>query len=161
MILILTGPPAAGKTTIGPLLARQLERCAVVDVDQVRAMLVQPHIAPWRGEAGVAQLRLGAHNACTLAHNFVAAGYAVVILDVLTDETAQLYRTALAEYQPTIVLLLPSLTEVLRRNQTRGQWLTDDEVELLYTWQENLHVYDRKIDNTSTSAEALVFELIE
>ena len=161
MILILTGPPAAGKTTIGPLLAKQLERCAVVDVDQVRAMVVQPHIAPWRGEAGMAQLRLGAHNACTLAQNFVAAGYAVVILDVLTDETAQLYRTALAAHQPTIVLLLPSLAEVLHRNQARGQWLTDDEVELLYAWQENLQLYDRKIDNTHIPVDALVLELIE
>lgn len=161
MILILTGPPAAGKTTLGPLLAKQLERCAVVDVDQVRAMLVQPHIAPWRGEAGMAQLRLGAHNACTLAQNFVAVGYSVVILDVLTDETAQLYRAQLAEHQPTIVLLLPSLAEVLHRNQVRGQWLTDAEVELLYAWQENLRIYDRKIDNTNIPAEALVLELIE
>jgi len=161
MILILTGPPAAGKTTIGPLLAKQLERCAVIDVDQVRAMVVQPHIAPWRGAAGMDQLRFGAHNACTLAQNFVAAGYAVVILDVLTDETAQLYRTALAAHQPTIVLLLPSLAEVLHRNQIRGQWLTDDEVELLYNWQENLHLYDRKIDNTHIPVDALVLELTE
>ena len=159
MILILTGPPAAGKTTIGPLLAQQLERCAVVDVDQVRAMVVQPHIAPWRGAAGMAQLRLGAHNACILARNFVSAGFAVVLLDVLTDATAQLYRTELADLEHRIVLLLPTLQTVIQRNQARGQWLTDAEVELLYRWQQTLTVYDDKVDNTHLSAAVLAAEL--
>ena len=159
MILILTGPPAAGKTTIGPLLAQQLERCAVVDVDQVRAMVVQPHIAPWRGAAGMAQLRLGAHNACILARNFVSAGFAVVLLDVLTDATAQLYRTELADLEHRIVLLLPTLETVIQRNRARGQWLTDAEVELLYQWQQTLTVYDDKVDNTHLSAAVLAAEL--
>jgi hypothetical protein len=121
--------------------------------------LVQPHIAAWLGEAGMAQLRLGAKNACALAHNFVAEGYDVVILDVLTDETAVIYRTHLASLTHQIVLLLPSLATSLDRNQTRGQWLTDDEVRLLYAWQENLSVYDRKLDNTNQSADELAAEL--
>ncbi|MFN8493385.1 MAG: hypothetical protein U0350_37650 [Caldilineaceae bacterium] len=160
MILILTGPPAAGKSTLGPMLAKQLERCAVIDVDWVRAMLVQPHIAAWWGEAGMAQLRLGAKNACTLAHNFVAEGYDVVILDVLTDETAAIYHAQLAPLAHQIVLLLPSLAAALHRNQTRGQWLTDDEVRLLYAWEEALTVYDRKIDNTDKPVGELAAELV-
>lgn len=159
MILILTGPPAAGKSTLGPLIAKQLERCAVIDVDWVRAMVVQPHTAAWLGEEGMAQLRLGAKNACTLAHNFIAEGYNVVILDVLTDDTAAIYRTHLALLDHQIVLLLPSLMASLHRNQTRGQWLTDDEVRLLYQWEEALSIYDRKIDNTTQPANELAAEL--
>ena len=159
MILILTGPPAAGKSMLGPLIAKQRIHCAVIDVDRVRAMLVQPHIAPWLGEEGMAQLRLGAQNACALARNFVAEGYDVVILDVLTDETAAIYQTELAERPHQIVLLLPSLAESLLRNQIRGQWLTDEEVRLLYGWETELRVYDRKIDNTNKPAEELASEL--
>ena len=155
MILILTGPPAAGKSTLGSLIAKRRQRCAVIDVDWVRVMVAQPHIAPWLGEAGMAQLRLGAKNACTLAHNFVAEGYDVVILDVLTDETAAIYHTLLAPLDHQIILLLPSLATSLHRNQTRGQWLTDDEVRLLYAWEENLSTYDRQIDNTNQSADEL------
>lgn len=153
MILILTGPPASGKTTIGPLIAKQLERCAVVDVDLLRAMVVQPHVAPWHGAAGQAQLELGAHNACALARNFRQEGFAVVILDVLTDTTAQLYRSMLHDLEPAIVLLLPTLATALQRNQARGQWLTDDEVRLLYTWQQALTRYDHQIDNTDLSPQ--------
>lgn len=161
MILIITGPPAAGKSTLGPLLAKALRRCAVIEVDWLRKMVVQPHIAPWRGEAGLAQLRLGAANACAVARNCVAAHLNVVILDVLTDETAHLYRTVLADLPHHIVLLLPSLPEAVLRNQTRGQFLTDAEVELLYTWQEQLTVYEQKIDNSTLPAAALVPQLLK
>jgi len=161
MILILTGPPAAGKSTIGPQIAQQLERCAVIDVDWLRRMVMQPHIAPWRGAAGLAQLRLGAQNACAVARNCVAAGFAVVILDVLTDETAQLYRTALADLGCQIVLLLPALATALQRNRERGQFLTDAEVELLYDWQTALTDYDQQIDNGTLTVDALTEQLRE
>ena len=51
-ILILTGPTAAGKNTVGKLIAYQRERCAMVDFDLVRTMFVQPHLPPWMGEEG-------------------------------------------------------------------------------------------------------------
>lgn len=159
MILILTGPPAAGKSTLGPLIAKQLQRCAVIDVDVVRVMVVQPHIAPWLGKEGMNQLRLGARNACALAQNYVAENYDVVILDVLTDETANIYKSLLSTFSHEIILLLPSLAESLRRNQVRGQWLTDEEVCLLYQWQETLRSYDRKIDNSKIPIESLSVEL--
>ncbi len=160
MMLILTGPPAAGKTTTAPQLAARLPRCAVIDVDLIRAMVVQPHIAPWRGEAGRAQLRLGALNACLLAQNFHEAGYDVIMLDVLTDETATIYRQQLERYGPKIVLLLPALAVSLERNRARGQPLTDAEVRLLYGWQQQLTEYDLRIDNTQQSVEQLVDQLL-
>ncbi len=45
-MLILSGPTAAGKNTVGRVLAQRRRRCAVVDFDAVRAMFVQPHRAP-------------------------------------------------------------------------------------------------------------------
>lgn len=159
MILIITGPPAAGKSTIGPLLAKVLVRCAVIDVDWLRRMVAQPHIAPWRGEVGMAQLRLGARNACAVARNCIADDFAVVILDVLTDETAHIYQTELAALPHQIVLLLPTLAAALHRNQIRGQFLTDSEVETLYEWQEQLTIYGYKIDNTALAAEEVAMQL--
>jgi hypothetical protein len=122
-------------------------------------MLIQPHIAPWRGAAGLAQLRLGVQNACALARNFAATGHHVIVLDVLTDETAQLYHQQLADLEHRIVLLLPTLETVLARNQARGQWLTDDEVRLLYAWESALTCYDERIDNSACSADWLAVDL--
>ncbi len=60
-MLILSGPTAAGKNTVGRVLAQRRRRCAVVDFDAVRAMFVQPHRAPWQGTEGRAQHLLGSN----------------------------------------------------------------------------------------------------
>lgn len=160
MILILTGPPAAGKSTIGSLLANKINRCAVIDVDMLRAMVVHPHTPPWEGNEGMAQLRLGAANACILAQNFNRALFHVVILDVLTDETARIYRHQLEQLDHRIVRLLPTLETALQRNQARGQILTDAEVQLLYAWQTELTDYDQSIDNSSLPAKEVAATLL-
>ncbi len=151
-LLILTGPPAAGKNAIASSYANLRERCAVIDVDLVRWMVVKPHLAPWEGEAGQRQHRLGIRNACALARNFLAEGFDVVILDVLSDELAQIYKDALASAAPEIVLLIPTLAEIEKRNLERGARLTDEEVASLYESQHHFHAFDRKIDNTDLLA---------
>lgn len=157
-ILILTGPPASGKNSVAPLVARKRSRCAIIDVDQVRHMLVQPHVAPWEGEEGERQTRLGVENACLLAARFADDGCDVILLDFLWEYTTGIYRTHLAAHQPKVVLLMPSLAETLRRNHVRG-WLPAHEVEMLYTHMETFRHYDLKIDNSDMSVEKLAERL--
>jgi len=45
--LILTGAPAVGKSVTAQSLAARRERCAVIDVDDVRQLVVGGHAAPW------------------------------------------------------------------------------------------------------------------
>lgn len=160
MFLILTGPSGARKNTVAVELAKQVNRCAVIDVDVVRWMVLQPHKAPWEGEEGTAQQRLGVVNACALARNFINAGFDVIVLDVLSDETARLYKAELKEIGPRIVLLLPTLDEIKRRNTTRETRLKSAEVEILYDRQQHLTEYDVKIDNTNLTAQELATRLM-
>ena len=136
-------------------LAPRLPRCAVIDVDLVRWMVVQPHKAPWDGEEGKRQQLLGVQNTCLLTQRFLEANLTVLILDVLSPETAMLYRTLLAASAPKIVLRLPTLEEIIRRNRTRPR-LTDEELRLLYEQSEQFTSYDEKVDNTHIPAESLV-----
>ena len=160
-MLILTGPTASGKNTVGTLLARQRARCAVVDFDAVRAMFVQPHRAPWQGAEGHAQQLLGTRLVCLLAEGFAEAGWEVVILDVLSEETGRLYRHLLAQFHPTIVQLLPAWTELQRRFYARGPVLTDDELAHVYAEQCALTQYDIRIDNTGVPPDRVVQQLID
>lgn len=157
--LLLTGPPAAGKNTIGTLVARRRERGAVLDVDLVRAMIVQPHRAPWQGEEGWRQQRLGVLQACRLARGFIADGCAIVILDVLSPRTLALYRGELAPVRPFVVQLLPDWEVCLRRFRERGPTLTDDEFAMLYHEQANFTEYDLRIDNTALSAASVAAQI--
>lgn len=150
-IFILTAPAAAGKNTISQLLAQKREKCAVIDVDLVRWMYRHPHKAPWDGEEGKVQQRFGVKNAILLTKSFVEKGVDVVLLDVLVDETAKLYREAIPEAK--IILLMPSYDEAYKRFSNRPHTISDAEFKMVYEWQENLTIYDKKIDNTLLSAE--------
>lgn len=159
-ILILTGPPASGKNSVAPLIARQRKRCAVIDVDQVRWMLVQPHAAPWEGADGKHQMRLGVENTCLLAQRFTEDHCDVLILDFLWDYTISIYRQRLKAYQPQVIQLMPTLAETLRRNHARG-WLPAHEVEMLYDAQAHFRDYDTQIDNTNLTVEELAQRILE
>src|SRR3990167_3898309 len=87
-VLILTGPPGAGKNTIAQELAKRLKQCAIIDVDLVRWMVVQPHRAPWDGREGKRKQMLGVRIACTLAALFDEKIFTVIFLDLLSQNTS-------------------------------------------------------------------------
>ena len=152
-VIILTGPPGAGKNTVAQIIAKGRSKCAVIDVDLVRWMILQPHMAPWEGNAGKKQQMLGVRNACLLANNFLNEAYEVIILDVLTTDTAKLYKIQLQKNNVKIILLLPTYEEILRRNTLRPPRLKEDEVKMLYDQQKRFTEYDEIVDNTNLSSE--------
>ncbi|WP_134130362.1 hypothetical protein [Kribbella pratensis] len=99
-------------------------------MDDVRQLVVAGAAAPWEGVEGQEQQRLGVTNACGLARNFVAVGIEVVVADVLTPETCDLYRQELPGC--LIVHMTVSFPEALRRAASRKVWLTDDEFRMLH-----------------------------
>ena len=123
--LVLTGAAAAGKSTCARALADRVPRAACIDVDDIRQLVRSGAAAPWEGHEGRAQLRLGATNACALGRGFRAAGFDVVIADVVTPETAAVYRAELSD--ALLVRLAVSFEEAQRRAATRPVHLTDDE----------------------------------
>ena len=94
--LLLTGGPAAGKSATSRRLVESLRRAAVIDVDDIRHLVVAGHAAPWEGTEGQRQQRIGVENACDLARRFLHEGVDVVLCDVISHETAALYRDLLA-----------------------------------------------------------------
>lgn len=159
-ILILTGPPAAGKNTIGQEIVSLLPKLALIDVDQVRWMLRKPHIAPWLGGDGAAQARLGVENACLLAEQFGRYGCVVVVLDFLWDFSIPIYRARLRSERMLIARLMPSKAACIQRNRERGQWLSDGDVDHLYESMAGLEGCDVTIDNSELDAAAVAKRLV-
>ncbi len=95
--LILTGGPAAGKTTTGRALAHSRPKAAFIDVDDIRQLVVTGAATAWEGREGQQQMHLAARNVCALAINFHLAGFDVVIADVLDAATALTYRQHLPD----------------------------------------------------------------
>ncbi len=160
-LIILNGPTGTGKNTISEIIAQKRNRCAVVDYDLLHNMFRKPHLTPWNGEAGKKQNILGLDHACKLAISFVKNDYDCVILDVLSDETAKLYLERLKEYKPTLILLMPSFEEIVKRNKTRPPRLTDEELKMVYKQQTELTLYDKNIDNSDMTAAEVATEVIK
>lgn len=128
--LVLTGPPAVGKSSAARSLAEARSRCAVIEVDDLRQLVRTGAAAPWDGEEGARQRLLGVRNACSLAVNFLTDNIDVVITDVLTPDTAETYRELLPGC--LLIRLSAPLGETQRRAATRHVWLTTAEFDALH-----------------------------
>lgn len=153
-ITILTGPAAAGKSTIGNIYATQFsERCAVVDVNTLRAMMLKPCLKPWDDAPGLAQHRLSVRHACMLARSFTVEGYEVMILDAIWADLARAYKAALADHIVRVVRVLPSWEESLRRLRQCPAPMTEAEARWYYEKQVAFLEFDYGLDNTYLPAE--------
>ena len=83
-VIIVSGVPGAGKSTIAPLLASHFEHDVHIEVDALEHMIVSG--ARWPGEEpieeGYRQLRLRAHNACLLGTRAEAGRCCLVAIAV-------------------------------------------------------------------------------
>ena len=128
--LIVTGGPAAGKTTTGRTLAESLPRAAFIDADDIRQLIVRGLAPVWEGAAGEEQMNLAARNVAALTSNFHDDGFDVVIADVLDPSTVAIYRRHLPD--AVMVHLVVSLPEAQRRATARTVWLTEEEFARLH-----------------------------
>lgn len=128
--LVLSGGPAAGKTTCGRLLAGERERAAYIDADDIRQLVVAGDATLWSGRAGEEQHRLATRNVCAVGRNFLGAGFDVVVSDFVTADTLPIYRSELPDC--IVIQLRISLDEARGRARTRPVHLTEHEFDLLH-----------------------------
>jgi len=126
---------------------------ALVDVDDVRQLVIGGHAAPWEGDAGRRQQLLGVENACELARRFLNARVDVVLADVLTPETIVTYRKRLTDLM--IIGFRISWPEAERRAAQRPRHLTPAELERLHRDEHRYNLsYDHVIDVDHCDATA-------
>ena len=84
-VLVVSGIPGAGKTTLCSLLARRFERGVHIQADVLQRFIVSGGLWP-DGEPtseATRQLRLRGRNVALLADSFFEAGFTPVIDDVV------------------------------------------------------------------------------
>lgn len=121
-IILISGPPGAGKSSVAEALCERYDRMLLVEVDDLRHMVRAGFRHAWAGDHQAReQLELGARNAAAIALQSVAARYSVTIADVITADAVPWYADALASTPARVelVTLLPDLETTLARDAGR------------------------------------------
>ncbi len=125
-LLVVTGPPGAGKSTVSRLIADRFESSVLVEGDAFFAFLRAGAIEPWFVESQ-AQNEVVTDVAAAATAGFVVGGYDTVYDGVMGPWFLPAFarRLGLAEFD--YVVLLPTEEECAERVRTRiGHGFADD-----------------------------------
>jgi hypothetical protein len=119
-LLLLTGSPGCGKTTIAPLVANHAPLSVCLDLDWFFAKLRSGAIEPWLGEAH-RQNRVVLSAAASALATFTAGGYFTVADGILYPFMLDLFVNACEPLgiELNYAVLRAPLTVVLSRVQSR------------------------------------------
>lgn len=135
--LIITGAPAAGKSTISRLVAAGLNRSARLDGDFVHELIVSGFVWGLGEPADEAahQVRLTRKNLCALAANFADASFTPIIDTLIPNrEGLDYFLDALRPRRVLLVVLMPTIEVHHCRNSIREpeeQFFFDDYETLM------------------------------
>jgi adenylate kinase family enzyme len=120
-VLVISGIPGAGKSTLAALVARRLERSVHLEAEALQRLIVSGSVWP-DGEPhdeARRQLRLRGRNVALLADSFFEAGFTPVVDDVVIGSRLAELRADLRSRPLLFVLLVPGLEVVRARNRQR------------------------------------------
>lgn len=135
-VLILTGPPGAGKSSVAQAICERFDRMIHISVDDLRHWVKAGYRHPWMEDAQThEQRRMATANAAALARNAVDFRYAAIIDDVVYEPgDVAGYREALAGINAEVqfVTLLPTLEVTLARDASRSDASLPERVRTLH-----------------------------
>lgn len=154
-ILIVSGLPGVGKTTVARELATRSARGAHLDTDQIgEALIVSGLVAPGQDPAEEAerQLALRRRNITDLARNFAEARFDVAISDVvLWPELLEQYRAAI-DLPLRFVLLTATAQAIAGRDAARDKHVAEQWAHLRAA-QDEFRAPGLRLDTTGLSLD--------
>jgi predicted kinase len=122
-IVLITGAPGSGKSTIARLLTQHFSKSLHLQVDHLREMMVNGIELPggsWTDEA-TRQFQWARNTAIYMAQLYASQGVDVVIDDVCVPaEFAEHYGPLFNDPRARMVLLLPTADALIKRLQNRA-----------------------------------------
>src|SRR5687767_6824928 len=120
MLIVISGPPGAGKSTVAKNLAEKFPKSVQFSVDTIRQFIKGGNIPPWEtGEEAEKQLKLSDEIVVDIVKRYVDNNYVVILDGVYFDRDIARYRNSFADVYG--FLLLPSLETLRDRDNAREE----------------------------------------
>ena len=170
-IFLVTGAQAAGKSTVGRLLAERFERGAFVEGDLMWKLIVSgaENMGGEQPSAeAVRQYMLRLSHGAMLADSLFENGFTAVHGDIVMGESLAPYVRMVRNRPLYIVMLYPSIDAVVARERGRpksaykdlGPTL-EDAVRTFYRWIDNTDRIGLWIDSSDQTPDQTVDEIID
>lgn len=128
-IILVTGIPGAGKSTVARAVAKRLPRAAHIEADLLQKMIVAGGLWPNQEPQAEAhrQLELRTRNVATLAAAFLDGGVRPVVDEILVVRSRlDLVREVLGDRPLHLVVLAPDIEVVRQRDLDRDEKTTGE-----------------------------------
>lgn len=123
-VVLITGLQAAGKTTIGKLLAQRLRPPAAnFDGDVLYSMVAagKAEMTPAPTAEALHQLRLRYEAAALVAQHYARGGFDLVYSDIILGQDVSKWLDSISGAERHLVVLAPSVETVVARERGRGK----------------------------------------
>jgi chloramphenicol 3-O-phosphotransferase len=162
-IISVTGPMAAGKSTIAHALAETFPKGAHVEGDVFRRFVVagRSEVTPEPNDDALEQLRLRYRLTAEVAERYASAGFTVVAEDVVAGPLLGEFVSLFTHRPLHLVVLLPdekaiALREAGRREEGYGSWTVSGLYRVFVEQTERLGLW---LDTSAATAASTVFEI--
>jgi cytidylate kinase len=127
-LLIITGPPGAGKSTVAELVAERFDRCALVRGDTFFGFVARGYIDPWLPESNE-QNEVVTRATATAAGRFAQGGYTTIFDGMVGPWFLPTFLEYSGLWSVHYAVLMPGLdTCVARVRDREGHGFQDESV---------------------------------
>lgn len=171
-IFLVTGAQAAGKSTVGRLLAERFDRGAFVEGDLMWKLVVsgRDDMTPNPSDEAVRQLILRYRHGAMLADSLFENGFAAVHSDIVMGHGLPRYAELVRNRPLYVVMLYPSVEAVAERERGRGstayrEWIAEgktleDAVTAFYSDIDATQRMGLWVDSTDQTPDETVDEIM-